>query len=159
MRPPFRDGGPTPEELQELAKRLEELATKANASLLKLAKIEPEALIDVFAEQQAKLLRFDESAKKRFDAAIEEARVKTLARDSFFMGCLLTSAVALKQFKREPRRTGGFAARVTSKLQDVSTGVPALWAFTLASFYAVVGSRAFVRLREVREQKTISPRR
>ena len=146
---------PTPEEMRELARRLEELVRGMNGALLKLAAIDPDGVVDVFVETQAKLLFFDAAAKERLGTAIEDARVKSLARDDFLMSCLLTSAVALKQFKNEPRRVGGTVARLVNRLQGAATAPPSLWAFTLASLYGVLGSRAYARLQAAREKKTI----
>jgi hypothetical protein len=71
------------------------------------------------------------------------------------MSCILTSAIGLKQFKKEPRTVsvGGLRGRFLAKLKDMSTAKSALWTFTLASFYAVVGSAAYKRLVELREKR------
>ena len=148
-------GGPTPQDLEELAQRLEALLTRVNARFLQVARIDPEGVVQVFVETQAKLLQFDEAAQQRFHEAVEAARVKTLARNSFLMSCLLTSAIALKQFKSEPKRVSqrGIFGKIAGVLKSRSTGATALWSFTLASFYAVVGSAAYKRVAEMREQK------
>lgn len=155
----MRGGGPTPHEMEELARKLEAFLNGLNAKVLQLAKIDPEGVAQVFVEAQAQLLQFDASAKLRFEAAVEEARIKSLARDSFLMSCLLTSAVALKQFKREPRNVSdtGFKARIAARLRAHSTGKTALWTFTVASFYAVVGSAAYRKLTELKDRKPVLP--
>ena len=148
-------GGPTPKELEDLARKLEAFLTKMNARFLQEARINPERLVGVFVETQGAMLHFDASAQRRFEEAIEEARIKTLSRDSFLISCLLTSAIALKQFKREPRSASltGVKARLAGVLKARSTGTAALWAFTVASFYAVVGSAAYKRIVELKEKK------
>lgn len=148
-------GGPTPQEMEELARKLEAFLGKVNAKFLHEARIDPDSVAQVFVETQATLLQFDEAARARFSDAVEEARVKSLARDNFLMSCLLTSAVALKQFKREPRSASltGLRRKLAGALKDASTGKTALWMVTLASFYAVLGSAAYKRLVELRTAK------
>ncbi len=153
----MQGGGPTPRELEELARKLEALLNGVNARLLHVARIDPEGVAQVFVEAQATLLHFDAAAKRRFHEAVEEARVKSLARDNFLMSCLLTSAVALKQYKREPRSVSltGVRAKLAGKLKAMSTGKTALWTFTVASFYAVLGSAAYKRLSELRDKQAV----
>lgn len=144
------------ENLQEIAKRLEKVAKATNDALLKGANIEPGKVLEVVAETQAKMLRLDDHGKRRFVEALEEKRVRTFAQDSLVMTCVLSSAVALREFKNQPRRVDHslFAAPLT-RLREKSTTGLGLGAFALATFYAVVGRGVTRHLKNKARGRTI----
>jgi hypothetical protein len=141
------------DELRSLAGRLEAVFAAANERARRLAALEPGEVLEGFAVTQAALLRFDEFEAKRFRAALEEAQVRTLAGDNIFLSCVLSAAVALRQFKHKPRAVAGRWARMLGALQDKSTAAPTLWLFSVASLYGVFGKGAVRHIAKRRTRK------
>ena len=147
---------PSYEDLRTLALKLEAAFNAANGKLLHAAGVTHETLVDRLAEVQAKLLRFDAHARRRFADALEEKRVKSLAQGNVFMACVLCSAVALSEFKNAPRpAASGALGRRLDSLRRRSTNGLTLSAFTTASFYTLLGKGALDHLGARRQRKTI----
>jgi hypothetical protein len=140
-------------ELQQLARKLESALSAANAQALKIACVEKGEVARAFAHAHATLLRFDDFGRRRLDAALEDARVQTLAGDNLVLACVLSAAVALKQFKNQPRNVGGLLARPLAFVQTRSTGLPALWLLSVSSIYTVLGKGAAKHLSDVRKKR------
>ena len=141
------------DELRGLALRLEAVFRAANEGTRRLAALEAGEVFEGFAATQAALLRFDEFEAKRFRTALEEAQVRTLAGDNVFLSCVLSSAVALRQFKHKPRAVAGRWMRPLGVLQSLSTSAPALWLFSVASFYGIFGKGAVRHIAKRRARK------
>lgn len=145
-------------ELQAIAQKLEEAARRLNQRLLASAGLGPDELLPAFIETHAALLRFDEFGKKRLAQAVEEGRVHTLSGGNLFMTCVLSSAIALSEYKKLPRPVQSRFAPQLKFLKDNSTGVPALTMMAFASFYALIGRQAakkFTTLRSERKRRTL----
>jgi hypothetical protein len=140
-------------DLHAVAQRLEAFFTAANARAVRLAGLESGQVVDAFADAQARLLRFDDFSRRRYQDALEAARVSSLAGDNVFLACVLSAAVALSQFKQQPRRVGGLLGRQVKLLQERSTGAAALWLFSVASLYAVVGKGAAKHVGALRDRR------
>ena len=153
----FWENDPAFADFEALARKLEVAAAATNEALLKLANIEPQRLVEAFAQVQVRLLGFDLHAIKRFHQALEEKRVNTYARGNLFMTCVLTSAVALSEFKNQPQLAGGGGVlrKRLDKMRVYSTNSLSLAAFAWASFYAVMGQGAWQQLRIQRKKKPI----
>lgn len=144
------------EHLQQLAKKIEKIAAASNAALLKGAQIEPGQALDVVSEVQATMLRLDDHGKRRFREALEEKRVRTYAQESLIMTCVLASAVALTEFKKQPRKLSlGLLDKPLAILKDRSTTGLGLSAFAMATFYAVMGRGVARRVKDRGRRKTI----
>ena len=135
------------ERLEELARKLEAAFSKINTSLLKAAGLSTDDLVAALIEVQAGLLGFDEHGKATLRDAIEAARVKTYSQGNIFMACVLCSAIALSEFKRQPLPTATRWSRLLRNLRAYSTNAPTLAAFAWASFYALMGSKTWERVR------------
>ncbi len=134
-------------DLKILAQKLEAAMNATNDALLRAAGVQGDALVDAFAALQVRLLRLDTHGERRFREALEEKRVKTLAQGNIFMSCVMTSAVALSEFKSQPRQAaGGRLARGLERLKDRSTNPVSLSAFALTCFYSLLGKGAIGHL-------------
>lgn len=143
------------ERIEELARRLEAAFTAFNTSLLKAAGLNSDEIVEAFIDIQARLLGFDANAHQSLREAMEDARVKTLSQGNIFMACVLSSAVALTQYKRQPRQTSGRFLRLTRQLHQQSTSGPALAAFVWTSFYALMASQTWKRLQHYRQNRPL----
>ena len=134
-------------DLEALARKLESALHATNDALIKLAQLDPQLLVESFAQTQGKILGFDNHGMRRFLEALEEKRVKTLAMGNLFMCCVLTAAVGLSEFKKQPHLAGGasFFRRRLDKLRTHSTNSLALAALASASFSAVIGQGAWYK--------------
>ena len=131
---------PTFEDVERVAERLERAVAKANLALHKLADIEPGEALKAFVEVESKLLRFDSHASKRFEEALEEKRVRTLAHGDLIMTCVLSAAVALSEFKKQPQAvTASKSEKILSRARRYSTTSVGLLAFATVTFYTVLG--------------------
>lgn len=147
---------PAFENLRLLAQKIEAAATAANKAMLKGAKLTPEQALDAVASVQAKMLRLDDHATRRFKEALEEKRVRTLSQDSLVMTCVLAAAVALSEFKHQPRRvSGSWLDRPLEALRERSTTGLGLGAFAMATLYAVLGRGVTSHLQDRRRAKTL----
>lgn len=147
---------PAFEHLRVLAQKIEAAATAANKAMLKGAKLTPEEALDAVASIQAKMLRLDDHATRRFREALEEKRVRSLSQDSLVMTCVLASAVALSEFKHQPRKvSASLLDRSLEALKERSTTGLGLGAFALATLYAVVGRGVTTHVKERRRAKVI----
>jgi hypothetical protein len=150
------DSDPSFADLRQLAQRLEAALNRANETLLKAAGVGPEDVLDAFARVQGKMLGFDDHGTKRFHEALEEKRVKTLSQGSVVMTCVLSAAVALSEFKSQPRHTAGTAVeRGLDRVRDKSTNGISLGLFALASFYGVLGKGAWRHLDALRRGRQV----
>lgn len=136
------------ERIEELARRLEAAFTAINAGLLKAAGLHSDEIIDAFVGVQANLLGFDAHMRQALSEAMEEARVKTLSQGNIFMACVLSSAVALTAFKRQPQLASSRWSGLQRQLRRHSTSGPALAAFVWASFYGLLASKTWKRLQQ-----------
>ena len=151
-----RPNDPAFDDMRQLALKLEAAFAKANAAVLKAIALEPEAALASLAEIQGKILGFDDHGKKRFREALEEKRIQSLAQGNLFMTCVLASAVALSEFKSQPRAVAsGPVRRQLDRLRGQSTNGLSLGAFAFASFYALCGKGALSRLVAWRQKSTI----
>lgn len=142
--------------MKALAAKLEAAIQKAHAKLLQAILLEPESVLETLTGIQAKALGFDEHEKRRFHEALEEKRVKTLSQGNIFMTCVLTSAVALSEFKKMPRAASpGFLRRGVEVFKGKSTNGLSLGVFAFSSFYALLGRGAIKRLATFRQKGTI----
>jgi hypothetical protein len=131
---------PTFEDVERVAEKLERAVAKANLALHKLADIDPGDALKVFIEVESKLLRFDSHATKRFEEALEEKRVRTLAHGDLVMTCVLSAAVALSEFKKQPHTvTATKSAKLLSRVRQYSTTSFGLLTFATLTFYTVLG--------------------
>jgi hypothetical protein len=154
---PFYEKDPAFAEMEALARRLEAAVAATNEALLKLAGIDSENIVAAFAETQGQLLGFDDLAMQKFRQALEDKRVTTLAMGNVFMTCVLSSAVALSEFKRLPQRsTGHSLLRRLDRLRTHSTNGLALAAFAWSSFYAVLGKGTWRKVKARRRQRSLS---
>ena len=151
------DSDPAFADLKILAEKLEAAFAAANDAVLRAVGIDPEHLTEAVAAVQTKLLGFDEHAARRFREALEEKRVKTLSQGNVVMTCVLSSAVALSEFKGQPKLAGGAAVSPLTKgldvLRDRSTNGISLGLFAFASFYALLGRGAWRYLGVLRQMK------
>lgn len=136
------------ERLEELARKLEAAFVKVNSGLLKAAGLTTDDVVSAFVEVQAGILGFDEHGRMALREAVEAARVKTLSQGNIFMACVLSSAVALSEFKRQPLPTATRWSRLLRNVRTYSTNGPALATFAWASFYALMGSKTWARVRQ-----------
>jgi hypothetical protein len=144
------------EDLRALAMKLEETFQKAHAKLLSALALEPDTLLETLSGIQAKALGFDEHEVRRFQEALEEKRVKTLSQGNVFMTCVLSSAVALSEFKKLPKAaSAGFFRRRLEAFKGQSTNGLSLSVFAFSSFYALLGRGAIKRLAARRQKSTI----
>jgi predicted amino acid dehydrogenase len=134
------------EGLEELARRLEAAFAKVNSNLLKAAGLTSEEVVDAFVDVQSRLLGFDEHGRALFREAVENARVKTYTQGNIFLACVLCSAIALSEFKKQPRAASKRWSRLVQSLRDRSTSGPALGAFAWTSFYALMGTKTWRRV-------------
>lgn len=143
------DSDPAFGDLRQLALKLEAAFARANSALLKVSGVTPDEVLETFARVQGKILGFDDHALTRFRGALEEKRVKTLAQGNMFMTCVLSSAVALSEFKRQPRLARAtILQRRLDRLRSKSTNPVALGILASASFYALLGKGAWIRWRK-----------
>ncbi len=127
--------------------------TAANKRLLALAAIEPDELVGVFSSVHAKLLRLDSHGQAALDQALEAKRVQTLAQGNLFMTCVLSSAVALSEFKRLPRKPpSGLLNNSLNSIKDFSTQPASLGVYTVACLYALIGQGVWRRIRLSRKK-------
>lgn len=144
------------EDLKALAQKLEAAFQKAHAKLLAALALEPDTVLDTLTGIQAKALGFDDHEKRRFAEALEEKRIKTLSQGNIFMTCVLSSAVALSEFKNTPRAASpGFVRRRLETFKGKSTNGLSLSVFAFSSFYALLGRGAIKRLAAFRQKGTI----
>lgn len=149
-------GDPSFEDLRILAQKLEAVIARTNKALLKAAAIEPGEALAAFSEVQATMLRFDDHGRRRFQEALEEKRVRTLAQDNLLMTCVMSAAIALTQFKQQPRTAqGNFLEKSLAHLRSRSTRPVSLGAFALASFYAVMGRGVVKHVKARKKAPTI----
>lgn len=139
--PPFHD-----DEIEALARRLEAAFQTINRRLLRLAGVEAEAIVEAFGDVHAQMLGFDTHGRTALREAIESARVKTLSQGNIFVACALSSAIALSEFKRQPRLTNNRFARPLDRLRRLSTNALSLSLFAMSSFYALLGTKTYQRL-------------
>lgn len=144
------DFGFDPKQLEELSRLLEAGIEKLNSGLLSAVGITAEEVVSSLIEVQTQLLKFDQHEAKNFKEAVENARVKTLSQGNLFMACILCSALALSAFKNQPQPASitKQKLRFMRNLRQHSTSGPALFAFAWASFYALLGSKAWKRLQD-----------
>jgi hypothetical protein len=142
--------------LEELARKMEKALAATNEALIKLAKIDPARVVETFAQVQAKILGFDVHATRKLMEAIEDKRVNTYAMGNLFMACVMTSAVALSEFKKQPQpANASFLRRRLGKLRQFSTNGLSLAALAWASFNAVLGQGALHQLKSRRNQHSL----
>lgn len=142
-------------DLQALAQRLEAFAAGLNAKAMAIAGVASGEVVTAFANEQAKLLRFDHFDRRQLIEAIEEARVQTLAQDNVFLACVMSAALALKHFQQRPRSVEGRWGTQVAYLQKRSTGLPALWLLSVASIYGVLGRGAVKRISAWRKRPRV----
>jgi hypothetical protein len=149
-------GDPAFENLKILAEKIEAVVSAANRGLLKGAKLTPEQALDSVATVQAKMLRLDDHGMRRYREALEDKRVRSLSQGNLVMTCVLASAVALSEFKHQPRRiSGSWLDKPLAVLKERSTTGLGLGAFSLATLYAVLGRGIAGHLEERRKDKTL----
>ena len=124
--------------IHQVAWRLEQIFQGVNRSLLATAGVPAELVVDGFFKVQSELLNFDKEEKLAFETALEEQRVRSLACQNIFMACVLSSAVALSQFKKKPRSTRRGIASIGRFLQRYSTNPLTLLAFSSTSMQALI---------------------
>lgn len=134
------------DDIERIARRLEQMFFYVNDKLLEAAGISREQLIPRLAEVQGQILGFDEFMQKNFLEALEERRVRTLSGTSIFASCVLCSAVALSQFKRQPLNLSSRWARQLSMLQRRSTNPASLLLLSAASFSTLFGKQGAKRV-------------
>ncbi|MCX6109124.1 MAG: hypothetical protein NTZ90_05900 [Proteobacteria bacterium] len=154
------ENDPAYADFRVLAQKLEAALSASNRLLISLASLTPEAVLPAFKAAQGQILGFDEHAMERFAVALEEKRVVTLSQNNIFMTCILSSAVALSEFKIQPQKAdGGFLAKSLNKLRQHSTTSLSLGALAWASFYTVMGKGLLVHAKQRRgRQKVIRAR-
>lgn len=131
---------PTFEDVERIAEKLEKAVAKANLALHKLAYLKPGEALEAIAATQAKMLRFDTHTTQRFNEALEEKRVRTLAHGDIVMTCVLSAAVALSEFKRQPQLVPSQRSiRLLTRIQKYSTTSLGLLTFATLTFYTILG--------------------
>ena len=131
---------PTFEDVERIAEKIEKAIAKANLALHKLAYIEPGEALKVFADAEGKFLNFDTHAQNHFEAALEEKKVRTLAHGDMVMTCVLSAAVALSEFKKQPHIvTPQKTSPLLAGIQKYSTTSFGLLAFSTLIFYSILG--------------------
>ncbi len=149
---------PTFEDVEKIAEKIEKAVAKANLALHKLAHIEPGEALKAFAETEGKLLRFDAHTQKLFEEALEEKRVRTLAHGDMVMTCVLSAAIALSEFKKQPQTVASQrSTQVLARLQKHSTTSFGLLAFATLTFYTVLGEGVGKYASEARIRYTLRP--
>ncbi len=146
------------EEMQRLAKRLEEVISKAHTALVWAAAAPADDVVEAFVVAQQRLLGFDDFTSRRFREALENQRVKTLAQGNIFLTCALTSAVALTTAKEAPRPVArNMIEQGRNYLLGKSPSPLSLFTFAVTCFYAVLGQGAKFRFKNTLSQarKTI----
>ncbi|MEN9834922.1 MAG: hypothetical protein RL011_1115 [Pseudomonadota bacterium] len=145
--------------VEELARKIEKAVAVTNEALMKLAKIEPHRVVETYAQVQAQMLGFDSHTTKRFMQALEDKRVNTHAMGNMFMACVMTSAVALSEFKNQPlAANAGYLRRRLQRLRHLSTNGVTLAAFAWASFHAVMGQGAAHQIKAWRKHQSLRSR-
>ena len=155
------DADPAFADLKILAEKLEAALAAANEAILRAVGTDGEHVGEFVADVQAKLLGFDEHARRRFHEALEDKRVKTLSQGNVVMTCVLSAAVALSEFKSQPRLAGaGGLSRSLDTLRDRSTNGVSLGLFAWATFYALLGRGAWRYVGVLRQmRKTLDAKR
>ena len=124
--------------IHQVALRLERIFKDVNRSMLATAGVPAELVVDGFFTIQSELLRFDRQEKLAFETALEEHRVRSLASQNIFVACVLSSAVALSQFKKRPQSTRKGIASLGNLLQRYSTNPLSLMAFSTTSMQTLL---------------------
>ncbi len=146
-------------QIEEIARKIEQAVAATNEALMKLAKIEPQRVVETFAMVQAQMLGFDSHATKRFIQALEDKRVNTYAMGNLFVACVMTAAVALSEFKNQPiAANAGYIRRRLRRLRNLSTNGVTLAAFAWASFNAVIGQGAVHQFKGWRKHYSLKSR-
>jgi len=149
------------EDIQRLAKRIEEIVAKAHQALVWTVASPKDDVVEAFVVQQAKILGFDDYTARRFRESLENQRIKTLAQGNVFLSCALTSAVALTTAKEAPRPIATSLAAVgRNYLLSRSQSPLSLLTFAVTCFYLVVGQGAIFRIKDTlsQGQHTIKPK-
>ncbi|MBM4251094.1 MAG: hypothetical protein FJ146_03925 [Deltaproteobacteria bacterium] len=142
-------------QVEELARKIEKAVAATNEALMKLAKIEPQRVVETYAQVQAQMLGFDSHATKNFLQALEDKRVNTHAMGNMFVACVMTAAVALSEFKNQPlAANAGYLRRRMERLRHLSTNGVTLAAFSWASFHAVLGQGAAHQIKSWRQHRS-----
>ena len=144
------------QDMEELARRLEEVFRQASVTVLRASGVSAEKMVDAMIDLQASILRFDDFAKKGLWQAAEDKQVRRLAADNVFLGAVLTSAVALSEYKKAPRNVSQPDSKAVRQLRRLSTTVPSLFLLSSATIHGLLGRSLLRRARQFSLRGTVS---